>query len=76
MSPAEQLIERYVLQAQSLMAEHPPVWRNPNKRVVYETACPPGCSHGGQLTYTRWRAMPLPERIAPVEAVRLSLIHI
>ena len=64
-------MERRVFEADRLMSEHPPVLRHPNKRVVYEIACPPGCVHGGRLTYTRWRAMPLPERAAPAEALRL-----
>lgn len=69
MTPAEQPIERSVLEAQRLMTEHPPVWRDRNKRVVYETACPPGYSHGGQLTYTRWPAMALPECASPTDAL-------
>lgn len=70
MSFAALPIERSVFETHRLMAEHPPVWRDRNKRVVYEIACPPGCWHGGQLAYTRWRAMPLPERAAPAETIR------
>jgi hypothetical protein len=42
------------------MAEHPPIWRDRNKKIVFEIACPPGTTHQGQLNYSRWRAMPLP----------------
>jgi hypothetical protein len=71
MTVADAPVERRVFEADRLLSEHPPVLRHPNKRVVYEIACPPGCVHGGRLTYTRWREMPLPERAAPAEALRL-----
>lgn len=46
------------------MAEHPPVLRHPNKRLVFEIACPAGSAVSGTLTYTRWKAMPLPAEVA------------
>jgi len=58
-------LERLTFNAAELVAEHPPVLRHTNKLVVYATACPEGCVHGGTLGYTRWSALKLPERIDP-----------
>jgi len=69
MNSADTPIESTTFETERLMAEHPPAWRDRNKRIVYEIACPPGCRHHGHLTYTRWRAMPLPERASPAAAV-------
>lgn len=33
------------------MREHPPVLRVPNKRTVFEVACPPGAVHEGMCDY-------------------------
>jgi hypothetical protein len=65
MTRSEQPMERREFAAQRLATEHPPVLRNPNKRVVHEIACPPGSSHGGGVVCTRWGAMPLPESFTP-----------
>ncbi len=43
------------------MAEHPPVWRHPNKQVVFDIATDDGKSPPGRLSYSQWAAMPLPE---------------
>ena len=64
-------LERLVFEAQRLMADHPPVWRNRNKQTVYAIACPAGCVHRGQLIYSRWKAMTLPREMAVGEALRL-----
>jgi len=58
-------IERLDFDAAALMREHPPVWRDPNKRVVYEIACPPGSVHHGRIGFTRWGAMVPPARVEP-----------
>lgn len=73
MSTIETPMERAVFEAQRLMTEHPPVWRAQNKRVVYEIACPPGSTHAGRIAYTRWRAMPLPEHVAPAAAMQRTV---
>jgi hypothetical protein len=70
MATVEVPTESAVFVAARLMTEHPPVFRHPNKQAVYECACPPGCTHGGEIRYTRWSPMPLPERILPMEGVR------
>ena len=54
-------------------AQHPPVWRHPNKQVVFDIACGPGDSHGGRLGYSRWAAMPLPDAIELQTAGELVL---
>src|SRR5690349_3853899 len=46
-----------------LMESHPPIWHHPNKQAVFAIACPPGSVHRGQLEYTRWPAMPLPDAV-------------
>jgi len=53
-------LETLRLEAQALMAEHPPIWRHANKRVVFATSCPPGSVHRGFLECSRWNAMALP----------------
>jgi hypothetical protein len=45
------------------MAERPPVLRHPNKRLVFEIACPAGSAISGTMTYTRWKAIPLPAEV-------------
>jgi hypothetical protein len=62
MSAQVEPIERLAFEAAELVAEHPPVWSDWNKRVVYDVACPPGAVHRGRLEYSRWKAMALPER--------------
>jgi len=51
-----------------LVREHPPQLMHEGKRIVYETACPPGTVHGGELSYSRWQAMRLPSHAEPVAA--------
>lgn len=46
------------------MTEHPPVLRDPNKKVVFEVACPVGTVHEGEIAYSRWPALALPEVMA------------
>ncbi len=62
-------IERLTFDAATLMAEHPPVLRHTNKLVVFNIACPQDCEYGGTLGYTRWAAMPLPQRIDAADAL-------
>lgn len=53
-------LERRTYDAAALIAEHPPIWRHPNKEAVAAISCPPDAIHGGTLGYSRWPAMPLP----------------
>jgi hypothetical protein len=64
-------IERLDFDAATLVAEHPPVWRNENKQILYGIGCPPDSVHQGQIGFTRWGAMSLPTtaahaRVGPV----------
>ena len=54
-------INRRVFEADQLMAKHPPVWRHPNKQVVFEISSPLGSIHEGKLVFSRWSPLPLPE---------------
>ena len=60
--------ERYQFDAQQLMVEHPPNWHHPNKQIVFDIACPPGSAHGGEIEYTRWPAMAIPQTADPAAA--------
>lgn len=73
MSELEAPIERHVFESDRLLAEHPPVLRDPNKRVVYEIACVSGRAPSARLTYTRWRGMELPKSSSPGQAASLCL---
>ena len=61
-------LQRDTFPTHRLMTEHPPVLRDPNKQVVFAVvfavACPAGTVHEGEISYSRWPMMPLPERIA------------
>ena len=61
-------LDRLVFEARDLMQDYAPHWRHGHKAVVYELACPPGSVWEGQLRYTRWAAMPLPEAVDPSSA--------
>ena len=64
-------IERRDFVTSALMEEYRPAWHHPNKRIVFEIACPPGAAHGGRLAYSRWTAMPVPTSLEGVAAGRL-----
>ncbi|TFH66750.1 MAG: hypothetical protein E4G90_01965 [Gemmatimonadales bacterium] len=63
-------LERWQFETGKLMTGHPPVWRDRNKKVVFGIGCPPGCVHGGRLDYSRWPAMPLPDKVDLADAIR------
>ncbi len=58
------LICRQRFDTQELVTNFPPQLHNANKNIVYNLACPPGCSQGGQLMFSRWRRMTLPRTIS------------
>jgi len=60
MTPSSPLDHRTFPTAQ-LFADSPPIFHNTNKQLVFELACPPNVSHAGELVYSRWSAMALPE---------------
>lgn len=62
-------IEQQTFAIRELVEDHPPIWNHPNKRIVYEVACPPGSPQEGRLDYSRWGVMPFPERLEPAAAI-------
>lgn len=62
-------LERYTFDANRLMAEHPPILRHTNKLVVFKIGCPDGCTYQHELGYSRWEALPLPERVRLADAL-------
>jgi Poly (ADP-ribose) glycohydrolase (PARG) len=68
-------LQRATFHAATLMAEHPPVLHDPNKKVVFGVACPPGSTHAGDLAYSRWPAFPLPAAISAADAVQRVVVH-
>ena len=64
-------IDRRVFETSQLMANHPPVWGHPNKQLVFEISSPAGCTYKGQLVFSRWSPVPLPDRTESATAIRL-----
>src|SRR4051794_24293836 len=69
MSRRPEPIEREEFEIKRLVEEHPPLWRDRNKRLVFEVACPPGSSRQGRLDYSRWPPLPLPASVDPEAAI-------
>jgi len=63
MDAAEGPIERLSFSAARLMADHPPIWRDPNKRIVSEISCPTGAEYEGEIRFSRWPALALVESV-------------
>lgn len=61
MSTNPYLICKQTFNAQALINNTPPRWSHPYKKLVYHLACPPGCTHGGDIIFSRWKAFPLPQ---------------
>ncbi len=57
-------IERYTFDTSKLVAEEPAQLFSRNKKVVFALACSPGAVHNGQINYSRWRSMPLPDKVS------------
>lgn len=47
-------------EADELVRRWPPKFAHPNKKVVYDLACPPGTHHAGTVTSSRWTGGRLP----------------
>jgi len=54
------LITRHTFSAQHLIDTYPPRLKNSNKKLIHQTCSPEGAIHNGDLTFSRWRAMPFP----------------
>jgi hypothetical protein len=68
--PVPEPLERRDYDAATLMRQHAPVLRNPNKQVIYRIASPDGTA-GGHISYSRWAEMPLPATADPGAAASL-----
>lgn len=62
-------LERIQYDAAALVRDHPPRIDDPNKRVVFEVACPGGAGPRGRVGFSRWPAMSLPPTIEPAAGV-------
>lgn len=63
MSSVIEPMQRVSLDPGQLMADHPPELEDANKKIVFDIAHPPGSRLSGNLCYTRWDAMELPNNI-------------
>jgi hypothetical protein len=61
------LICRHTFEIQELMDFYPPKLRNAKKKLVHSIVCPTGATSRGQLIFSRWRSMTLPEAFFPSE---------
>lgn len=50
-------LSRQTFNTAQLFHEHPPRLVHPNKQLVYRIACPPGTTHSGTITFSRWSEM-------------------
>ncbi len=55
------LICRHTFNTQELIDTYPPKIYNQNKQIVYNMTCPPGSKHQGNLIFSRWNAMEIPQ---------------
>jgi len=53
---------RITLTAESLVADHPPRFKNRNKEALFSHVCPPRTTYSGEITVSRW-----PQRLLPLE---------
>lgn len=65
------LLARRTFDISTLVEKYPPRLTHPNKRMVYELACPKGSRHEGTLVVSRWRAITLPVEIPIAEPERV-----
>lgn len=54
-------LDHQIFDIADLMENHPPLWQNRNKQLVFEISSPHGCEHYGQMVFNRWPPIPLPE---------------
>jgi hypothetical protein len=62
----DRLICRHVFDTQKLVDTYPPKLRNANKKIVNRIACPPNSVHSGQLIFSRWQPILLPQASIPL----------
>ena len=66
------LICRRSWEADELVRRWPPKFAHPNKKVVYDLACPPGTHHAGTVTSSRWTGGRLPTDVPQVRTLALA----
>lgn len=57
------LICRRSWDADELVRRWPPKFSHPNKKILYDLACPSGTRHGGTVTSSRWTGGRLPTEV-------------
>ena len=57
------LLTRLCFDTQRMIHEFPPEIQNRNKLEVFKIACPKGCVHSGEIAFSRWSEIPLPETV-------------
>lgn len=75
--PIAEPLQRRTYEAAALVRQHPAVLRHPNKQLLYAIACPPGTVHTGQLEYSRWPELSLPDtyNLDPARLDRLVVLR-
>ena len=63
MSEIPEPICRREFDTAALVAEFPPRFYHPNKKIVYGISCPPDAVHSGRVTFSRWSALELPTEV-------------
>lgn len=67
-------LERVTFDGPRLLAEHPPVLRDPNKRLVFGIAYRPGETSPGPVEYARWPELPLPPFLTQLRSSRVLAV--
>lgn len=60
-----QPIEQAEWQAEDLIRDHPPRWKDRNKRVVFDIACSSGHPFEGRIRFARWAEEQPPPAVTP-----------
>ena len=66
------LICRRSWEADELVRRWPPKFAHPNKKVLYDVACPPGTHHGGTVNSSRWTGGRLPTDVPQVRVTEVT----
>lgn len=66
------LICRRSWEADELVRRWPPKFAHPNKKVLYDVACPPGTRHGGTVNSSRWTGGRLPTDVPQVRVTEVT----
>jgi len=59
----DHLIYRQAFKAQELVDAYPAELYDPNKQIVFQLSSPPGATHTGTLSVSRWKQMALPHHL-------------